>query len=495
MALKFANSAASTLAGAILATDTVLAVVSGDSSKFPTLLAGDWFPLTLVDAAGNIEIVRATARSGANITVVRGQEGTTAKAFAAGTRVDLRATAAMFQALAQLDSPTLSGNPTAPTPAPGDNDTTIATTGFVTAALDALKDGVSSAFDTLKEVADAIGLLLPKSGGTMTGPIDMGGYPILKVSALNNGPLGALRNRLINGGIDVVSYNQIPTTGQTIAAGGTGYVLDRWVVSNTTDKSVVISQQAMTLGQAAVPGSPKYKLRAAFAVAPTTGKLRIAQRIEGVETLAGYNASARAHFTGPTGSEALQCEIVQNFGTGASPSAAVTTAAASLDIATIYDAGTQVRKAQFVVPSISGKLLGSAGNDYLELAWLITPRQAGNYEMARVSFVEGDASSEIDPFSPRGLNLETVLCKRYYERTFRYSKQFYFPAGYTQYEAYPWVVEKRGTPSVSLIYYITAGGIQGALSGTNFGWQMATTKDASAGVMSFAVEVSGSAEL
>lgn len=41
-------------------------------------------------------------------------------------------------AKAPLASPALTGNPTSPTPAPGDNDTSIATTAFVKAALDAI---------------------------------------------------------------------------------------------------------------------------------------------------------------------------------------------------------------------------------------------------------------------------------------------------------------------------------------------------------------------
>jgi len=42
-------------------------------------------------------------------------------------------------AIARLASPALSGNPTAPTATPGDNDTSISTTAFVAAAIDALK--------------------------------------------------------------------------------------------------------------------------------------------------------------------------------------------------------------------------------------------------------------------------------------------------------------------------------------------------------------------
>lgn len=100
MAVKISNNASSTLAGSILATSTSFSVAGDDAGKFPALAAGDWFPLTIVDSAGNMEIVRVTARSGAALTVVRGQEGTTAKAFTIGARCELRMTAATAAALA-----------------------------------------------------------------------------------------------------------------------------------------------------------------------------------------------------------------------------------------------------------------------------------------------------------------------------------------------------------------------------------------------------------
>lgn len=43
--------------------------------------------------------------------------------------------ASLVASLATLNSPTLTGNPTAPTPTAGDNDTSIATTAFVTTAV------------------------------------------------------------------------------------------------------------------------------------------------------------------------------------------------------------------------------------------------------------------------------------------------------------------------------------------------------------------------
>lgn len=59
--------------------------------------------------------------------------------------------------LAPLASPALTGNPTAPTQAPGDNSTKIATDAFVAAALAALVNSSPSTLDTLKELADALG--------------------------------------------------------------------------------------------------------------------------------------------------------------------------------------------------------------------------------------------------------------------------------------------------------------------------------------------------
>lgn len=97
MATKLSNNATGRLAVSIDASDTQLALMPGDSSSFPVLGAGDSFPLTLVKADGQLEIVLVTAASGSVFTVVRGQEGTSPKAFNAGDRVELRLTAGTFE--------------------------------------------------------------------------------------------------------------------------------------------------------------------------------------------------------------------------------------------------------------------------------------------------------------------------------------------------------------------------------------------------------------
>ncbi|AFN39129.1 tail fiber protein [Burkholderia phage BcepMigl] len=103
MALKLSNNSVSKLASSLTAGATSLAVLPGEGAKFPTLAAGDWFPLTVVKSDGSLEIMRCTARTTDTLTVSRAQEGTAALAFSAGDRVELRFTNAVFAVLAQID--------------------------------------------------------------------------------------------------------------------------------------------------------------------------------------------------------------------------------------------------------------------------------------------------------------------------------------------------------------------------------------------------------
>jgi hypothetical protein len=105
MSALFKNNAVSTLAAAITAGATSLTVQTADASLFPQPSAGDWFPVTVFDGT-NMEIMRCTARSGATLTVTRAQEGTTARAFSAGAKVEHRITAATLLAFLQAgDAP------------------------------------------------------------------------------------------------------------------------------------------------------------------------------------------------------------------------------------------------------------------------------------------------------------------------------------------------------------------------------------------------------
>lgn len=96
MGAKFANNAVGTLAIAISDNDTLITVSGDEGQRFPTLLPGDYFYATLVDADGNREIVKVTARVGNTMTVERGQDGTTPRSFDTGSKVSHRLTAGML---------------------------------------------------------------------------------------------------------------------------------------------------------------------------------------------------------------------------------------------------------------------------------------------------------------------------------------------------------------------------------------------------------------
>lgn len=96
MGVKVTNNGYATISAGITSTDTTITLDSGQGARFPTLGAGDYFFGTLVDTSNNIEIVKVTARSSDSMTVVRGQDNTTARAYAIGDRFELRPTAALF---------------------------------------------------------------------------------------------------------------------------------------------------------------------------------------------------------------------------------------------------------------------------------------------------------------------------------------------------------------------------------------------------------------
>lgn len=96
MGIKLSNNAFATLAAGINSSVTSITVTSGQGARFPTLTASDYFYATLVDTSNNLEIVKCTARSTDVLTVVRAQESTTARAYSAGDRLEIRLTAQTF---------------------------------------------------------------------------------------------------------------------------------------------------------------------------------------------------------------------------------------------------------------------------------------------------------------------------------------------------------------------------------------------------------------
>ena len=154
--LLFTNNASAALASSITTSSTTITVTTGSGALFPAISGGNYFYATLTDSSNNLEIVKVTARATDVMTVVRAQEGTTARAYAAADKIELRVTAAGMNSFPQLGldntftgintfsgsstfsgAVALSGTTTAVTQSSGDNTTKVATTQFVTTGLQA----------------------------------------------------------------------------------------------------------------------------------------------------------------------------------------------------------------------------------------------------------------------------------------------------------------------------------------------------------------------
>jgi hypothetical protein len=109
MPQQFSNNARSTLTSTITDSATSLTIQTAAADLFPVANVGsgsipsanDWFKATLQDVSGNVEIIYVRTRTVTSPVfsdILRGQEGTTARSFTAGSVVGLRVTAADIQA-------------------------------------------------------------------------------------------------------------------------------------------------------------------------------------------------------------------------------------------------------------------------------------------------------------------------------------------------------------------------------------------------------------
>ena len=107
MGLLFKNNAETTLSSGINNSVTTVPVAS--AAVFPTPDANNVFFAT-IEEGNNIEVVKVTGISSNNLTVVRAQDNTSAAAFGAGAKVELRLTAKILEtgtsSLTDLDGDT-----------------------------------------------------------------------------------------------------------------------------------------------------------------------------------------------------------------------------------------------------------------------------------------------------------------------------------------------------------------------------------------------------
>ena len=249
------------------------------------------------------------------------------------------------------------------------------------------------------------------AGDTMTGN--------LSVPSLNSGPLAGFRNAIMNGNFDIW---QRGTSFSSPANGD--YTADRWRTTfNGSGATRTLTREEFALGQTDVPAEPRYFLRFAQSVAGTSATFNgIGQRIESVRSFAGQQITITFYAKGAANLTMPGLDVIQNFGTGGSPSSDVTTTAASnISVTTSWAKYTY----SVNVPSISGKTLGSDDNDCLEVRLRLPLNTTFTFDVAQIQVERGAVST---PFERRPLAAEQALCQRYYQ-TFNYRARFAGTAG------------------------------------------------------------------
>ncbi|WP_273794316.1 hypothetical protein [Brucella intermedia] len=229
------------------------------------------------------------------------------------------------------------------------------------------------------------------------------------------GVLAGFRNKLINGSFDIWQR------GFSHSTAGYGSV-DRWGMSLSGGAVCTLSRAVFPMGDAQVPGNTEIYLRLAATNGgdATTGLVGTYQLIENVRTLSGRLVTLTFYARCSVAGAKLAVNIPQYFGPSGDPRADFFVGQAELT--------TTFKRFDFVftVPSVAGKTRGG-GNDWLGVELIASAGsnfnarsgslgiQTGNFDITRVSLVEGNASAEEDPFSPRHIQQELALCQRYFQ--------------------------------------------------------------------------------
>jgi hypothetical protein len=234
-------------------------------------------------------------------------------------------------------------------------------------------------------------------------------------SLWNSGYGQAGKNKIINGDFTI---NQ---RGFTSVTTDVTYNFDRWRTRFSGGTSTT-TPQTFTLGAAPVAG---YEGKNFYRVAITgqaavTDFVRVEQAIESVRTFAGQTATFSFWAKAATGTPKIAIIGVQSFASGSGGSAAVTTEYGTVTISTSWARYSVV----CAIPSISGKTIGTAGDDFLSIRLLlsagtsVTGNQSIGYQNTTFDIwgVQAEYGSYATPFqtaSGGSYQDELAMCQRY----------------------------------------------------------------------------------
>lgn len=107
----FSNNSTATILSGITDSDVTVTVQQGEGNLFPAINAPDFAYATLENVSGVWEIVKITTHTAGldQFVIERAQEDSTAAAFAAGSRFEIRLTAGSIESFIQRNDDTIDG--------------------------------------------------------------------------------------------------------------------------------------------------------------------------------------------------------------------------------------------------------------------------------------------------------------------------------------------------------------------------------------------------
>lgn len=262
------------------------------------------------------------------------------------------------------------------------------------------------------------------------------------------------KNKVINGDFFINQRNFSSTT----SAGQ--FTFDRWKTAYL-DGTTTYTSQTFTLGTAPVTG---YEGKTFIQIA-SSGQVNAGSyacldyRIEGVRSLANQTVTLSFWARATSGTPGVAANLYQIFGTGGSPSSAVTIAGQKTTISTSWTRYNFT----YTVPSISGKTIGSNNDDCVLLRLWTSAGSSENtasnslgLQNSTIQFwgVQLEAGNTATDFQTATGTLagELAACQRYYWQPDQYTTSAaYVRTTTTGYCSINMLVPMRVAPSATYI--------------------------------------------
>lgn len=260
-------------------------------------------------------------------------------------------------------------------------------------------------------------------------------------------------NRIINGAFDFWQRG-------TSTTGGGYATADRWA-NAPNGGTVTQSRQAFTLGDTLGSNNPTYFLRTTVSGQTLSSSYAFPyQRIESVRSYAGQTITVLGWARRSSGTGNMVVEAEQVFGTGGSPSANVD----SISVTTVTLTGSFAPFAvTMTIPSITGKTLGTNGNDCLSLNFWASAGSNFNGRTNSLGLqtigvdlwgihikVGTHTTAATDLYKQPEMGPELARCQRYYQTYSDMMAQGYAGIGATIYIDFPLATAMRVSPTTAL---------------------------------------------